>query len=253
MLADELLHHEVEGRVNRLVEELEELVSNVAEEVAEIRGIVAATEPPIIQNIILNAGVLTDEAVRNGSLKKSGEKRGDGGELSKEGNFKNDNKRTRTGKVFATITNPVKKEYTSSAPKCINCPSHHYPETPCCVCTNCNRLGHFAKDCRAGPKMVTPLNAKNPTAAHGVCYECGGIVHYKPIRRIHQGRYGASVPALTKDHKRNEDQYAVSRGLNTPYSRYGINIIFWKISNVSFRFSKKSLMRRIQYMDTQCV
>ncbi|GKB98110.1 putative reverse transcriptase domain-containing protein [Tanacetum coccineum] len=54
----------------------------------------------------------------------------------------------------------------------------------------------------------------------------------KPIRRIHQGRYGVSVPALTKDHKRNEDQYAVSRGLNTSYSRYGINIIFWKISNV---------------------
>ncbi|GJR48215.1 reverse transcriptase domain-containing protein [Tanacetum coccineum] len=54
----------------------------------------------------------------------------------------------------------------------------------------------------------------------------------EPIRRIHQGRYGVSVPALTKDHKRNKDQYAVSRGLNTPYSRYGINIIFWKISNV---------------------
>ncbi|GJV39787.1 hypothetical protein Tco_1418227 [Tanacetum coccineum] len=30
----------------------------------------------------------------------------------------------------------------------------------------------------------------------------------------------------------NEAQYAVSRGLNTPHSRYGINIIFWKISNV---------------------
>ncbi|GJW15204.1 hypothetical protein Tco_0019337 [Tanacetum coccineum] len=59
----------------------------------------------------------------------------------------------------------------------------------------------------------------------------GNIDEY-PIRRIHQGRYGVSVPALTKDHKRNEDQYAVSRGLNTPYSRYGINIIFWKISNV---------------------
>ncbi|GJR69322.1 retrovirus-related pol polyprotein from transposon TNT 1-94 [Tanacetum coccineum] len=30
-----------------------------------------------------------------------------------------------------------------------------------------------------------------------------------------------------------KDQYAISRGLNTPYSRYGINIIFWKISNVA--------------------
>ncbi|GKB13323.1 hypothetical protein Tco_0847246 [Tanacetum coccineum] len=33
------------------------------------------------------------------------------------------------------------------------------------------------------------------------------------MRRIHQGRYGVSVPALTKDHKRNEDQYT----LNTTY------------------------------------
>ncbi|GJV08318.1 hypothetical protein Tco_1345974 [Tanacetum coccineum] len=29
-----------------------------------------------------------------------------------------------------------------------------------------------------------------------------------------------------------KDQYAIFRRLNTPYSRYGINIIFWKISNV---------------------
>ncbi|GJR87009.1 hypothetical protein Tco_0211020 [Tanacetum coccineum] len=59
---------------------------------------VAATEPPIIQNAILKAGVLTDEAVRSGYLRKSGEKRGDGGEPIKEGNFKGDNKRIRTGK-----------------------------------------------------------------------------------------------------------------------------------------------------------
>ncbi|GJR60832.1 putative reverse transcriptase domain-containing protein [Tanacetum coccineum] len=117
--------------------------------------------------------------IRNGSLKKSGEKRGDGGEPSKEGNFKGDNKRARTRKVFATITNPVKKEYTGSAPKFTNYTFHHYPETPCRMCTNCNRLGYFAKDCRAGPKMVTPLNARNSTAARGACYECGGTDHYK--------------------------------------------------------------------------
>ncbi|GKB19518.1 hypothetical protein Tco_0853441 [Tanacetum coccineum] len=58
----------------------------------------------------IKARVLTDEAVRNGSLKRSGERRGDGGESSKEGNVKGDNKRARTGKVFATITNPVRKE-----------------------------------------------------------------------------------------------------------------------------------------------
>ncbi|GJZ87065.1 hypothetical protein Tco_0658675 [Tanacetum coccineum] len=45
-------------------------------------------------------------------------------------------------------------------------------------------------------------------------------------------RYGITVHALTKRPHKIKDQYAVSRGLNMPYSRYGINIIFWKISNV---------------------
>ncbi|GKE28260.1 hypothetical protein Tco_1443644 [Tanacetum coccineum] len=45
-------------------------------------------------------------------------------------------------------------------------------------------------------------------------------------------RYGVSVPALIKSPQKIKDQYAVSRGLNTSYSRYGINILFGKISNV---------------------
>ncbi|GJZ17166.1 hypothetical protein Tco_0553289 [Tanacetum coccineum] len=96
----------------------------------------------------LYAGVLIDEAVRNGSLKRTGERRGDG----------------------------VRREYTGSTPKCTNCNFHHHPETPCRAC---NRLGHFAKNYRARPKMVNLLNARNPTAARGECYECGGTDHYK--------------------------------------------------------------------------
>ncbi|GJX82734.1 putative reverse transcriptase domain-containing protein [Tanacetum coccineum] len=146
---------------------------------SQIRRMVATTEPRIIQSAILKAGVLNDEAVRNGSLKRSGERRGDDGESSKEGNVKGNNKRARTGKVFAIITNPVKKEYTGSTLKCTKCNFHHNTETPCRASTNCNRLGHFARDWRAGPRMVNPLNARNPIAARGACFECGGIDHYK--------------------------------------------------------------------------
>ncbi|GJZ18153.1 putative reverse transcriptase domain-containing protein [Tanacetum coccineum] len=125
---------------------------------SKIRRMVAATKPPTIQIAILKDRVLTDEAVRNGSLitlklymfmlKGTSKRRGDSGESSKEGNFKSDNKRARTEKVFAIITNPVRKKYTGSAPM-------------------------------AGPRMANPLNARNPTAARGACFECGGTDHYK--------------------------------------------------------------------------
>ncbi|GJV35860.1 hypothetical protein Tco_1408337 [Tanacetum coccineum] len=54
-----------------------------------------------------------------------------------------------------------------------------------------------------------------------------------------EDQYAVSIKKIRRiracTHQRPQkikDQYAVSRGLNTPYSRYGINIIFWKISNV---------------------
>ncbi|GKC14334.1 hypothetical protein Tco_1011116, partial [Tanacetum coccineum] len=56
---------------------------------------VAATEPKIIQKVVQISGALTDEAVRNGSIKKV-KKRGNVGEPSKDKNGRDDNKRTRT-------------------------------------------------------------------------------------------------------------------------------------------------------------
>ncbi|GKB35281.1 putative reverse transcriptase domain-containing protein [Tanacetum coccineum] len=57
--------------------------------------------------------MLTDEAIRNGTLKKNTEKKGNNGEPGMDGNVRDDNKRSRTGRAFATITNPVRKEYTA--------------------------------------------------------------------------------------------------------------------------------------------
>nr|GEV34177.1 hypothetical protein [Tanacetum cinerariifolium] len=145
-----------------------------------IHRMVAATEPTTIQSAVLKARVLTDEEIRNGSLKKNTKKSGNSGEPSRDGNVKGDNKRSRTGRAFATTTNPVKKEYTSSAPKCKNYNFYHHPEMPCHTCTNCNRLGHFAKDCRAGQKRVNPLNTRNSIAARGACFECGEEARQDP-------------------------------------------------------------------------
>ncbi|GJY21145.1 putative reverse transcriptase domain-containing protein [Tanacetum coccineum] len=138
---------------------------------------VAATKPKTIQKAVHIADTLTDEALRNGSIKKNPEKRGNGGESSRDKNGRDDNKRTRTGNAFATTANPVGRENTGTVPKCNICNTHHLPEAPYRTCFNCNRPGHFAKDCRVAPRNVNPVNARNPIAR--ACSECGSTDHIR--------------------------------------------------------------------------
>nr|GFC10355.1 reverse transcriptase domain-containing protein [Tanacetum cinerariifolium] len=74
---------------------------------AQIQGMVVATQPKIIQRAMQKAGTLTDEAVRNGSLKKNLEKRENDGEHNRDRNVRDENKKTRIGNAFATTTNRV--------------------------------------------------------------------------------------------------------------------------------------------------
>nr|GEV12096.1 putative reverse transcriptase domain-containing protein [Tanacetum cinerariifolium] len=144
--------------------------------VAQIHGMVAATEPKTMQKAMKISGALTDEAVRNGSIKKA-EKRENVGEPSKDMNGRDDNKMTRTGNAFATTTNLVGRENAGAWPKCATCNSYHAPEGPCRICFNCNHLGHLAKDCRGVPRNVNPVNARNtPVRA---CYKCGSTDHVR--------------------------------------------------------------------------
>ncbi|GJZ24472.1 putative reverse transcriptase domain-containing protein [Tanacetum coccineum] len=138
-----------------------------------------------IQKAVQLAGTLTDEALRNGSIKKNPEKRGNVKEPSKDRNGREDNKRTRTGNAFATTANPVRGGYIDTSPKCTACGYHHLPKTPCRSCFNCNRLGYFARDCRVAPRNVNPINARIPVAR--TCFECGSTDHIKLVcPRINQ-------------------------------------------------------------------
>ncbi|GJU49683.1 putative reverse transcriptase domain-containing protein [Tanacetum coccineum] len=81
----------------------------------QIRGMMASMEPKTMHKAMQISGAMTDEAVRNGSIKKV-EKRGNMGEPSKDKNGRDDNKRTRTGNAFATTVNPVGRENTGIEP-----------------------------------------------------------------------------------------------------------------------------------------
>ncbi|GKA23317.1 putative reverse transcriptase domain-containing protein [Tanacetum coccineum] len=142
----------------------------------QICRMVAAMEPKTIQKAVQISGALTDEAVRNGSIKKV-EKRGNVGEPSKDRSRRDDNKKTRAGNVFATTVNPVGRENMGTWSKCTTCNSYHAPGGPCRTCFNCNRPGHLAKDYRGVPRNVNLVNARNPTVRAG--YECGSTDHVR--------------------------------------------------------------------------
>ncbi|GJV42022.1 putative reverse transcriptase domain-containing protein [Tanacetum coccineum] len=78
----------------------------------QICGMVAATEPKTIQKAVQIFSALTDEAIRNESIKKV-EKKGNMGEPSKDTNGRDDNKRTRTGNSFGSTANPVGRGNTA--------------------------------------------------------------------------------------------------------------------------------------------
>ncbi|GJX93986.1 hypothetical protein Tco_0348572 [Tanacetum coccineum] len=74
-------------------------------------GMVPPMEPKTLQKAVQVSGALTDEAVRNGLIKKV-EKRENVGELSRDKNMRDDNKRTRTRNAFASTSNPIGRENT---------------------------------------------------------------------------------------------------------------------------------------------
>ncbi|GJY79753.1 putative reverse transcriptase domain-containing protein [Tanacetum coccineum] len=91
----------------------------------QIREMVAATKPKSMQKAVQISGALTDESVRNGSIKKV-EKRSNMGEPSKDMSGRDDNKRTRTVNAFA-ICEPCRRENTA----CYECGSIDHVRSAC--------------------------------------------------------------------------------------------------------------------------
>ncbi|GJR15505.1 putative reverse transcriptase domain-containing protein [Tanacetum coccineum] len=112
----------------------------------EIRGMLRATQPTTIQNAILRAGILTDEAVSCGTLTKGNDKRKVVEESSKSGGSWKDNKKAKVGTGFVATT-PPRNEVANSNPKC--------------------------------SKQVTPVNAVRMSNNPRVCYECGSPDHFR--------------------------------------------------------------------------
>ncbi|GJW08863.1 putative reverse transcriptase domain-containing protein [Tanacetum coccineum] len=120
----------------------EDNMSNIHQEIFRKKDegwMVASTEPPTIQKDMHITGTLTNEALRNGSIKKNPEKSGNGGEPIRIG-------------MEGMITRGLGLEMLLQQSQ--------------------TTLGE-----KTWVRNVNPINARNPTAR--ACYECGSTDHVK--------------------------------------------------------------------------
>ncbi|GJU88774.1 reverse transcriptase domain-containing protein [Tanacetum coccineum] len=144
----------------------------------EIRGMLRATQPTTIQNAILRARILTDEAVSCGTLTKGNDKRKVVEESGKSGGSGKDNKKAKVGTRFVA-TAPPRNEVANLNSMCSKCYTHHPMNGPCNVCYNCQKSIHYARNCWAPIRQVAQVNAVRMSNNPRVCYECGSPDHFR--------------------------------------------------------------------------
>ncbi|GKD44737.1 putative reverse transcriptase domain-containing protein [Tanacetum coccineum] len=151
------------GRFHELAKLVPHLVTPKAKRViryinglpSQICGMLQATQPATIQAAILTAGILTDEAVRSGTLAKAGEKRKERDEASKSESARKDEKKSKWGRGFVAALPPRREN------------------------------GNFPKCAR----HAEPIRAISPRDGQRACYECGSLDHLRPnCPKWNQGR-----------------------------------------------------------------
>ncbi|GJX79277.1 putative reverse transcriptase domain-containing protein [Tanacetum coccineum] len=165
---------------------------------------------------ILRDEILTDEAVSCGTLTKGNKKIKGVEETSKQGGWGNDNKRAKVSKGFVAAT-PHRNGYAGPHPKCAKCWTHHPEGGPCLVCFNCQKPGHFARNCRMPIKQVAPINAVRGEHEPGTCYECGSREHFRntcPKLTRAPGQVGNRLTIEGNRNTRNNGNQVKGRAFN---------------------------------------
>ncbi|GJW85868.1 putative reverse transcriptase domain-containing protein [Tanacetum coccineum] len=130
----------------------------------EIRGMLRATQPTTIQNAIMRAGILIDEAISCGTLTNGSDKRKGVEESSKTGGSWKDNKKAKMGTGFVA-TSPPRNEIASSSSKRVASMNAVRMSNNSRVCYECGSPDHFRNTC---PKLNrAPRQVGNQLALEG--------------------------------------------------------------------------------------
>ncbi|GJZ07378.1 putative reverse transcriptase domain-containing protein [Tanacetum coccineum] len=141
---------------------------------------VKSARPKTLDETIELANDLMDQKLHTYVERQSDNKRkADDSSRNNHGHQQQPSKRQNVAKVYNMGTGE-KNPYEGSLPKCTKCHFHH--NGPCTQkCHKCNKVGHFAHDCRSfgntnGANTQKGIGA-NPKGND--CFECGAPGHFK--------------------------------------------------------------------------
>ncbi|GJU72009.1 putative reverse transcriptase domain-containing protein [Tanacetum coccineum] len=144
-----------------------------------IHGSVVASKPKTMKDAVEIATELMDKKIRTFAEHQTESKmKFEGTSRNTQNQQQQQNKRHNTNRAYAAGTGE-KKLYGGSKPLCLKC---NYPHNGPCApkCHKCNKVGHFARDCRS------TINANNDDNQKGTgsgqkptYYECGVQGHFK--------------------------------------------------------------------------
>ncbi|GJS94978.1 putative reverse transcriptase domain-containing protein [Tanacetum coccineum] len=145
-----------------------------------IYGNVKSARPKTLDETIELANDLIDQKLRTYSERQSDNKRkADDSSRNNHGHQQQPFKRQNVAKAYNMGTGE-RKPYGGSLPKYTKCHLHH--NGPCTQrCHKCNKIRHFARDCRnTGNTNVANTQKGNGAAPKGNgCFECGAPGHFK--------------------------------------------------------------------------
>ncbi|GJS54591.1 putative reverse transcriptase domain-containing protein [Tanacetum coccineum] len=145
-----------------------------------IYGSVKSSRPKTLDETIELANDFMEQKLRTYAERQTDNKRkADDSTRNNHGHQQQPFKRQNVAKVYNMGTGE-KKPYGGSLPKCTKCHFHH--NGPCTQkCHKCNKVGHFARDCRSsGNTNVANTQKGNGANPKGNgCFECGAPGHFK--------------------------------------------------------------------------
>nr|GEY25071.1 hypothetical protein [Tanacetum cinerariifolium] len=144
-----------------------------------IYGNVKSSEPRTLDETIKLTNDLMDQKLRTYAKRADNKRKTDDMSRNNHGHQQQPFKKQNVAKVYNMGTRE-RKPYEGSLPKCTKCQHHH--NGPCTQkCHKCNKVGHFAHDCRTSgnANVANAQRDGKETPKGNRCFECGASGHFK--------------------------------------------------------------------------